>query len=368
MVYNQRMTPGRFRAAITSALLATVFAVSCGGGGTSGDAWYGGEIAFTFDAADPDAAPSPDVGVPDGSGVPDAAVTDGGREPCGADRVQYGACPGGDLVTPCEGGWYGAPYCLVYDGGPVDAAPDTCGAGAEDCGAIPDAGYDGGWDVGPFPDAGPDPYASLYQGTGDLSDQDLKDKLYDLVKGHTALGYDNAREALFSDVDNESGWVECVYTGIRVQTTGIPSSSVMNTEHSWPQSKGADVEPERSDLNHIYPTDSKANSHRGNTDYGWVNTATWTEGGSKFGMGYGGFNVFEPRDVHKGNAARSIFYFSIRYRLPVAQEVEDTLKIWNHLDPPDDREQARNTTAEGYQHTRNPFVDHPEFADRIADF
>jgi endonuclease I len=188
------------------------------------------------------------------------------------------------------------------------------------------------------------------------------------VKDQTTLGYDQARPVIFEDVDNEGGWVECVYTGKRVQTTGVPPSDVMNTEHSWPQSKGASAEPARGDLNHLYPVDSGANSRRSNNDYGWVVNATWTAGGSKSGADAKGNVVFEPRDPHKGNAARSIFYFSIRYRMPVPQDEEEALKVWNHLDPPDEKERARNTKIEGYQHTRNPFVDHPEFVDRIADF
>jgi deoxyribonuclease-1 len=288
-------------------------------------------------------------GSPDASGA-DASGADAGGIPCDVEKVQYGGCPGGDLITPCLDGYYGAAFCQYYDAGPADVATDA------------------GWDIGPFPDAGPDPYADLYKGTADLTDDALRGALYELVKDHNGLGFSGAKQVLYADVDNDNGWVECVYTGIRVQTTGIPPNSVMNTEHTWPQSKGADTEPARGDLNHLFPTDSKANSRRNNNDYGWVETPTWTQGGSKLGAGIGGVTVFEPRDQHKGNAARAMFYFSVRYQMHIAQDEEEALKIWNHLDPPDDRERTRNTTIEGYQKTRNPFVDHPEFADKIADF
>ncbi|MBI5527272.1 MAG: endonuclease [Deltaproteobacteria bacterium] len=301
----------------------------------------------------------------DTSAAPDrgAPEEDAGCEPCESERVLFGGCAGGDLVTPCVDGVFGEPFCLNPDAGLADASTD----GAE-YDAAADAGYDSGWDAGQFGDSGPDPHSDLYEGTQGLSDADLKDALYEIVKIHTGLGYDAAREVMFSDIDNDDGWVECVYTGKRVETTCIPPSSVMNTEHTWPQSKGASAEPARSDLNHLYPVDSSANSRRSNNDFGWVVDVTWTEGGSKSGTDANGEVVFEPRDQHKGNAARSIFYFSIRYQMPVPRAEEEALKVWNHLDPPDDTEHARNSKIEGYQGTRNPFVDHPEFADRISDF
>ncbi|MBD4935305.1 ribonuclease, partial [Xanthomonas citri pv. citri] len=39
---------------------------------------------------------------------------------------------------------------------------------------------------------------------------------------------------------------------------------------------------------------------------------------------------------------------------------------WNKQDPVDDRERKRNEIIyEKYQHNRNPFIDHPEWADEI---
>jgi endonuclease I len=44
---------------------------------------------------------------------------------------------------------------------------------------------------------------------------------------------------------------------------------------------------------------------------------------------------------------------------------ERVLKEWNRLDPPDDQERSRNDRIYKLQHNRNPFIDHPEFIDRI---
>lgn len=43
-----------------------------------------------------------------------------------------------------------------------------------------------------------------------------------------------------------------------------------------------------------------------------------------------------------------------------------TLLKWNEVDPPSRQEKLRNERiCKFYQHNRNPFVDHPEFANRI---
>jgi endonuclease I len=78
--------------------------------------------------------------------------------------------------------------------------------------------------------------------------------------------------------------------------------------------------------------------------------------------------MFEPPETHKGNVARSLFYFSIRYGLRISPEEEAYLKMWNKQDPVDQEEMIRNNEIYKTQGSRNPFVDHPELADRIQDF
>jgi hypothetical protein len=38
---------------------------------------------------------------------------------------------------------------------------------------------------------------------------------------------------------------------------------------------------------------------------------------------------------------------------------------WHYSDPPDAAELTRNTALQGFQTNRNPFVDHPEYVNRI---
>ncbi|MCX7943096.1 MAG: endonuclease [Deltaproteobacteria bacterium] len=217
-------------------------------------------------------------------------------------------------------------------------------------------------------DAGYNCGRCYYPGTEGLKNKALKDKLNQLIKNHTSLGYNLAREKMFVEIDNKDGWVECVYTGFRLQTNTIPNPNIMNTEHTWPQSMGADNEPARSDLFHLFPTKSEANSRRGNYPFGTVVKVVWSDGGSKLGTNAKGNTVFEPRDIHKGNTARAMFYFSIRYSLPIDNEQESELRKWHFLDPVDNDEMTRCNMINYYQKNRNPFVDWPQFVNDIDDF
>ena len=223
---------------------------------------------------------------------------------------------------------------------------------------------------------------SVYNSTQNKFDSALLTALTSIASsGHNALGYDGARNKMFSIIDDYSGNdnIECVYTGRTVVTSSIPSatgSQSMNTEHTWPQSMFGSANPMVSDLHHLFPTDATANSRRSNYPFGIVNgSPTWENAGSKLGTLTTGGTGFEPRDIHKGNVARSMFYFVTRYKGSNANyggfysSVQDAVfKKWNKSDPVDAHETTRNNSIESFQGNRNPFVDHPEFADRIHDF
>ncbi len=186
------------------------------------------------------------------------------------------------------------------------------------------------------------------------------------------LGYRPAREAMFRFIDNDDGIVEGVYTGRKVRTDRIPSADGndgMNTEHAWPQSKGVRGIPARYDLHHLFPTNAYANGRRGSFPFGVVTRRVrWEEGGSKLGFDNRGNVVFEPRPGMRGDVARALFYISAMYGLEIPQAEEDTLRRWNAEEPPDPAEIARNDEISRFQGNRNPFVDQPDLADRIARF
>jgi len=216
---------------------------------------------------------------------------------------------------------------------------------------------------------------TYYASTQNKWAEELKDALTDLIDGHTALGYTTARDSMYGSIDNVGGWVTCVYTGRTAffNTRAGATANGFNCEHTWPQGFSDEAEPMRSDIFHLYPTDETANTMRASLDFGKVTTVSWTVGGSKMGTDAQGQQVFEPRDVHKGNVARSHFYYIIRYNGAYngyvnAAKMETWLRAWHVSDPADSAEQARNQHIYTLQHNRNPFIDHPELVDRISSF
>ncbi|PIQ97096.1 MAG: hypothetical protein COV67_06060 [Nitrospinae bacterium CG11_big_fil_rev_8_21_14_0_20_56_8] len=75
-----------------------------------------------------------------------------------------------------------------------------------------------------------------------------------------------------------------------------------------------------------------------------------------------------PRKEIRGDLARAHFYMSVQYGIPIPQKEEDELRLWHVTDPPDAWEEERNTQIELVQGNRNPFIDHPELAERVRDF
>jgi endonuclease I len=204
--------------------------------------------------------------------------------------------------------------------------------------------------------------------------------LAQIVTKHKDLGYTGAREVMFKDVDDldNDNDVTCIYIGrelANVTGTGAAynGGAGLNAEHTWPQSKGA-VGPAKADLHHLFPADCKANSTRGSFPFGVVKNADWSEGGSKRGTGIGGATVFEPRDQQKGDTARALLYFYTVYGHVGSTDTsnfkleEATLHAWNQADPVDATERQRNDAIYAAQGNRNPFVDHPEWVDKVGNF
>ncbi|HPT44604.1 MAG TPA: endonuclease [Candidatus Rifleibacterium sp.] len=204
--------------------------------------------------------------------------------------------------------------------------------------------------------------ATMYDRAASLRDEALKKELLSLVNNHVSVGYQRAQDLIFSDLDNRAGYVECVYTGRKLKTSGEPDATNMNVEHSWPQSKGA-VGIAKCDLHHLFPADSKANGIRGNNPFSTISNPAWEQGGSKSDG-----DSFEVRKEQRGNTARGMFYFAIRYGMRIADDEETTLRKWHKEDPVDELEMKRNDRVQNFQNNRNPFVDKPEYVDQISDF
>ena len=216
---------------------------------------------------------------------------------------------------------------------------------------------------------------------GNLSGSDLRDwykaNWYD--SKHLSLGYKDARIQMYGTIDNIGGKVTCVYTGYQQNGDNVSYLNPINAEHTVPQSFFNKSGIPRADIHHLYPTHQEANSARGSFPFAeltaantnkwyYVNGNTYIPGvsapanvdaSSKLNTG----SSFEPPEAHKGNLARSIFYFYTMYPTIAGSigSVGDinTLYQWHLDDPVDDAERARNVAVETAQGNRNPYIDYP---------
>jgi hypothetical protein len=216
---------------------------------------------------------------------------------------------------------------------------------------------------------------TYYSSTFNLFEEALKTQLRSVISNpYFQLGYTPARNWLFESIDNQKfngqgasvNTAECVYTG-KTATGWTNRTDVQNqgfnTEHTYPQSMFASAEPMQSDLFHLFIVDENVNTIRSNNRFRIVSNPTWTGGGS---LSDGTF--FEPRNQHKGNAARATLYFALKYGNMGSFLTlnESILRDWVFQFPVNRIDSLRNENIYNIQKNRNPLIDHPEFLERIS--
>lgn len=238
----------------------------------------------------------------------------------------------------------------------------------------------GGTDPGTPTDPGVP--AGYYDAAAGKTGAALASALHGIIDGNRTLTYAEVWDALkVTDQDpaNSSNVIE-FYSGRSVpKSSNGGSTGNWNREHTWPQSHGGfgtSAGP-GTDLHHLRPEDVTVNSTRGNKDF--------DNGGSAVAQCPDCFtdaDSFEPRDSVKGDVARGLMYMAVRYEggdgfadLELNDTVNGTtaylgkisvLLAWSAADPVSAAERARNDLVyTRYQGNRNPFVDHPEYADAI---
>lgn len=257
--------------------------------------------------------------------------------------------------------------------------------------------------------------AGYYDNVNGLSGFELKTALHEIIYPKTfnynygELGnfypqtdadkyFENDNSVL--DIYSEKPEGPDAYVYNFTQNIGLANAEGLgwNKEHMMPQSTYYSDYPMYSDLFYIVPTDARINQLRNNYPYGKAGTPylhTFTNG-SKMGRNispnatYTG-TVFEPIDEFKGDIARALLYFAVRYegilsgfkketstdptkdRSPLDGSEEqvyekwflDLLRSWNLQDPVSQKELDRNNSIYSIQKNRNPFIDHPEWIDLI---
>lgn len=184
-----------------------------------------------------------------------------------------------------------------------------------------------------------------------------------------------------------------------------------NREHRWAKSYGFPDDSSNSwaytDTHHLIVSNSGYNSARNNRYFDYCADAC-SEYPADLTNGIGGGTITYPGNSNwgkgdrwevwgyrRGDVARALLYMDIRYEGGTngAGAPEPDLVLtnnpaliqttgvntagtaylgllcvlleWHEQDPPDERERIRNALVQTYQHNRNPFVDHPEWADAL---
>jgi hypothetical protein len=222
------------------------------------------------------------------------------------------------------------------------------------------------------------------------------------IAAHDTIFYGNYTPTLINnfesrDTTNDRKVVTCVYTGLNhiynepFVWWGNVGSGELTREHTYAQSwmptrntpgwpsngVGGREFQEYSDLHHLFPANQLlGNNVRSNNPLGEVVTVVSQNGEGKIGTDANGKTVYEPRDSHKGDAARALFYMCVAYNgiggkdwslgtISAAQQDEAILKKWHFQDLPDAYEIARHEYIVSLQKNRNPFIDSVNLVCRI---
>ncbi|NNF57381.1 MAG: T9SS type A sorting domain-containing protein [Rhodothermaceae bacterium] len=222
------------------------------------------------------------------------------------------------------------------------------------------------------------------------TDATLRQSLRDTYRPMSVTG---TNDDLYDTVDRtEVGGqdgVIGVYTGFFVPFDGVPSSDPsqdmfnapnentqgINQEHTWPQSLLTGQADD--DLHNLFPTKVNVNAARGNLPFAEIPdnlTTTWYRDNlqqsatpdagviDEFSELRAGV-AFEPREDHKGNVARALFYMATVYDVQTNttfsfdMEEQTTLYGWHYADPVDQAEYDRTFRIAPFQSNQpNPFV------------
>ncbi len=261
--------------------------------------------------------------------------------------------------------------------------------------------------------------AGYYNGTAGLSGYSLKSKLHDIISvknvnwnygdlvnyyNQTDLdkyydhGPDNTTILLDMYSEIPAGADAYEYTSANLVSTSGAEGLGYNREHAVPQSTFNSNYPMYSDLHFVIPTDARINQLRNNYPYGIGNSTvhyTFSNTSRIANSAIPNYaytnRVYEPVDEFKGDIARMLLYFAVRYeeKLPsfnystnsnpamdrsafdgTAERAFDPAYIsmliqWHTQDPVSQRETERNNAIYTIQKNRNPFIDHPQWVNSI---
>ena len=260
-------------------------------------------------------------------------------------------------------------------------------------------------------------FADYYYLARGKSGNELKSALHIIIDNHRVLPYTTRGNDNWFDKKNMDVWEALVYTdsacdeeltncgmvqmlyldearSITKANRGSGGNDLWDREHVWPTSRGFKNKAQDgyTDIHHIRPADRDLNGKHSNYGYdkgGKAVKDTLSDGTKvETTLRLNRKNQsFEPSDRAKGQIARMLFYMAVRYEIGDDKGNEQmpdlklktynkkvsepwignlcTLLKWNLTFKVSDFERRRNDRVMGIQGNRNPFIDHPEWADSI---
>ena len=226
-----------------------------------------------------------------------------------------------------------------------------------------------------------------YNGTEGKIGDELKTALNEIVSHHVDFSYGFSKYIInYSDADpdNPNNVILFYLQDSRDADNYGTGGDFINREHVWAKSHGnfTDKMPMYSDTHNLRPADASVNEDRGNKDFDNIQPNGNQNPEALYC--YYTDSTWEPGPLTKGQVARILFYMATRYEgndgeidLSLVRHNHtypdplhgnlNALLQWNKEYPPSDFERRRNERLYRIQQNRNPFVDHPEFADFIWD-
>lgn len=248
----------------------------------------------------------------------------------------------------------------------------------------------------------------------------LRQTLHNVIKDHTRFPYTSTSTDTWDilnlaseDPANTANIIDVYMNESLPRQPG--GNNFYDREHTWPNSYGFPNDGATNypytDCHMLFLSDPGYNSSRGNKPYGFcpsgctekVTVLTNGEGGgsgvypgnSDWTSGSGATGHWETWIGKRGDVARAIMYADVRYEggfhgitgapepdliatdnttliansntgnnEPVAyMGLLTDILVWNQSDMPSDWERHRNDVVQSFQGNRNPFIDHPEWAD-----
>lgn len=208
--------------------------------------------------------------------------------------------------------------------------------------------------------------------------QDLKAK----YKDHKVVSYAATRILMYNTVDCEDNKLYLIYGGVpynwKCGQNKNPPLDDINAEHTVPQSFFNKLQPMVSDLHHLISAPHTLNEARSNYKFAEFDYSKC----QKFCHGLtcqtshpsnpddysclSNDNQWMPRKADRGQVARMVLYFFTMYDDYDISRVGDlkTFLKWNSQYAPSDHEITRNNVLNRTQGNRNPYIDHPEWANQ----